>query len=51
MSFAFSVALILTSVRLIDITLDLLAARVAFFRSGVIIASDTAAKANRDART
>jgi glycosyltransferase involved in cell wall biosynthesis len=39
MSFAFSLALILTSVRLVDITLDLMAGRVAYLRSG---STDTA---------
>ena len=44
MSFAFSLAFILTSVRLLDITLDLLADRVTFLKSGVSISSDTASK-------
>jgi glycosyltransferase involved in cell wall biosynthesis len=46
MSFAFSLAFILASARLINITLDLLAERVAFLRSGVGISSDTAARAS-----
>ena len=40
MSFAFSLAFILSSARLLDITLDLLADRVTFLRSGVSISSD-----------
>ena len=40
MSFAFSLAFILASARLLDITLDLLADRVTFLRSGVSISSD-----------
>jgi hypothetical protein len=46
MSFALSLAFILASARLINITLDLLAERVAFLRSGVGISSDTAARAS-----
>jgi hypothetical protein len=42
MSFAFSLAFILASARLVDITLDLLSARVTFLKSGVAISSDTA---------
>ena len=41
MSFAFSLAFVLASARLVDITLDLLADRVTFLRSGVSISSDT----------
>jgi glycosyltransferase involved in cell wall biosynthesis len=44
MSFAFSLAFILTSMRLIDITLDLLADRLMFLKSGVAISSDTASR-------
>ena len=40
MSFAFSLAFILSSARLLDITLDLLADRVTFLRSGVSISAD-----------
>ena len=43
MSFAFSLAFILTSARLLDITLDLLAGRVAFLKSGVAISSEAPA--------
>ncbi len=42
MSFAFSLAFILASARLLDITLDLLADRVAFLKSGVAISSEDA---------
>ena len=42
MSFAFSLAFILTSARLVDITLDLLADRVTFLKSGVAISSEPA---------
>jgi glycosyltransferase involved in cell wall biosynthesis len=41
MSTAFSLAFILASARLVDITLDLMAGRVAFLRSGVSISSET----------
>jgi len=41
MSFAFSLALILASARLVNITLDLMAERVAFLRSGMGISSET----------
>jgi glycosyltransferase involved in cell wall biosynthesis len=51
MSFAFSLAFILASARLIDITLDLLADRVTFLKSGVSIASDTASKRPRRSRS
>jgi hypothetical protein len=47
MSFAFSLAFILTSARLIDITLDLLADRVTFLRSGVAISSEETPPAAR----
>jgi hypothetical protein len=40
MSFAFSVALILASARLVDITLNLMAERVAFLRSGMAASPD-----------
>ena len=40
MSFAFSLALILASARLVDITLDLMAKRVAFLRSSMPVSSD-----------
>ena len=40
MSFTFSLAFILASARLVNITLDLLAERVAFLRSGVSISSE-----------
>ena len=40
MSFAFSLALILASARLVDITLDLMAERVAFLRSGMAVSPD-----------
>lgn len=43
MSFAFSLAFILASARLVNITLDLMAERVAFLRSGVSISSEPAA--------
>ena len=46
MSSAFSLALILTSARLLDITLDLMAERVAFLRSGVGISSETPASSS-----
>ena len=42
MSFAFSMAFILSSARLLDITLDLLADRVTFLKSGAAIASSSA---------
>lgn len=42
MSFAFSIAFILAAARLVDITLDLMAGRVAFLRSGGAMSSDTA---------
>ena len=42
MSFAFSMALILTSARLLDITLDLLADRVMFLKGGASISSEPA---------
>ena len=41
MSFAFSLALILASARLVNITLDLMAERVAFLRSGQGISAET----------
>jgi glycosyltransferase involved in cell wall biosynthesis len=41
MSFAYSVAFILASARLVDITLDLLAERVTFLRSGKALSSET----------
>jgi glycosyltransferase involved in cell wall biosynthesis len=50
MSFAFSVAFILASARLLDITLDLLADRVAYLKSGVAISSEAAAPAAKGAR-
>jgi glycosyltransferase involved in cell wall biosynthesis len=50
MSFAFSLAFILTSARLLDITLDLLADRVTYLKSGVAISSDAAAPPSRGAR-
>lgn len=43
MAFAYSLAFILASARLVDITLDLMAGRVAFLRSGVAISSETPA--------
>jgi glycosyltransferase involved in cell wall biosynthesis len=46
MSFAFSVAFILASARLLDITLDLLAERVAFLKSGVPLSSEAARSSN-----
>ncbi len=48
MSFTFSVALILTSARLVDITLDLLADRVSFLKSGAAMSADDAAAPTRD---
>jgi hypothetical protein len=47
MSFAFSLAFILTSARLLDITLDLLADRVTFLRSGAAIPSEAAPPPSR----
>jgi glycosyltransferase involved in cell wall biosynthesis len=47
MSFAFSLAFILTSARLLDITLDLLADRVTFLKSGAAISSEAAPKPSR----
>lgn len=49
MSFAFSLAFILTAARLVDITLDLLADRVTFLKSGVAISSETGSAPSRDA--
>jgi len=47
MSFAFSMAFILSSARLLDITLDLLTDRVTFLKSGASIASDGASAPGR----
>ena len=46
MSFAFSLALILASARLVNITLDLMAERVAFLQSGMGISSETPSSSN-----
>jgi hypothetical protein len=50
MSFAFSLAFILASARLLDITLDLLADRVAFLKSGVAISSENAPSSSKGTR-
>jgi glycosyltransferase involved in cell wall biosynthesis len=50
MSFAFSLAFILASARLLDITLDLLADRVAFLKSGVAISSENAPTPSKGTR-
>jgi glycosyltransferase involved in cell wall biosynthesis len=47
MSFAFSLAFILASARLVDITLNLLADRITFLKSGVAISSETQSKGRR----
>jgi hypothetical protein len=50
MSFAFSLAFILASARLLDITLDLLADRVAFLKSGVAISSENVPSSSKGTR-
>ncbi len=47
MSFAFSLAFILASARLVDITLNLLADRIRFLKSGVAISSETESRGPR----
>jgi len=50
MSFAFSLAFILASARLLDITLNLLADRVAFLKSGIAISSENPPPSSKGSR-